>query len=314
VSATTASGPLAIVALVGPTGVGKTAVAVELCEQLNGEIVGADSIQIYRGFDVGSGKPSAEELHGIAHHLLGTLEPTEPIDAARFAALADAAIESVRARGKLPVVVGGTGLWLRALLRGLVALPAVDPSRRASLEREFEHAGGAAMHARLRAVDPISAARVHPSDRLRIVRALEVHAQTGVALGELRAQHALGAPRYHALTLALDLPLAHWRTGIAARAARMFEAGLIDEVRGLLARYGADLRAFRSVGYRQVVDGLARGQQRAELEPAVIAATQLYGRRQRTWFRSDPSVDGRLAPSEALRPATLQRIAAHLAR
>ena len=300
-----------IVALVGPTGVGKTAVAVTLCERLNGEIVGADSVQVYRGFDIGSCKTSADELRGVRHHLIDVLEPPEAIDAARYALLADAAIADVAARGKLPVVVGGTGLWLRALLRGLVELPAVDGALRSRLEQEWSSLGGAALHARLRAVDPRSAAQVHPSDRLRVVRALEVHAQTGRALGELRAAHALGAPRYHAHTVALDLPLAHWRNAIASRTRGMFERGFVAEVRGLVERYGSELRALRAVGYRQVVEGLAGALPAAEIERRAVAATQTYGRRQRNWFRSDPSVSERLTPSDALELDVIERLRAH---
>jgi tRNA dimethylallyltransferase len=297
-----------IVALVGPTGVGKTAVAVALCEQLDGEIVGADSVQVYRGFDIGSGKPSVNELRGVRHHLIDVLDPPETIDAARYAQLADAAIADIGTRGKLPIVVGGTGLWLRALLRGLVELPAVDAELRAQLEREFDRDGGAALHARLRAVDARSAAQIHPSDRLRVVRALEVHAQTGQALGELRAAHALGAPRYRAHTVSLDLPLAHWRQVIATRAHTMFERGFSAEVRALIDRYGTELRALRAVGYRQVAEGLAEALPAEEIERRVVAATNTYGRRQRNWFRSDPSVNERLTPSEALTPAVVARI------
>jgi tRNA dimethylallyltransferase len=297
-----------IVALVGPTGVGKTAVAVGLCEQLGGEIIGADSVQVYRGFDIGSNKPNAEELRGVPHHLIDVLEPDEEIDAARFARLADAAIAEVTARGKLAIVVGGTGLWLRALLRGLVELPAVDAALRARLEREWDERGAEPMHARLREVDPRSASRVHPSDRLRVVRALEVHAQTGHALGELRAAHALGAPRYPARVIALDLPVSHWRNAVAARTRAMFARGFVAEVQGLLARYGPHTRALRAVGYRQVAEGLAAGAAPDAIEAHVLAATHTYARRQRTWFRSDPSVDERMAPNEVLTASTLHRL------
>ena len=306
--------PVPLLALVGPTAVGKTAVAVALCRQLNGEIVGADSVQVYRGFDIGANKPSAEELCGVRHHLLDVLAPDEAIDAARYAQLADAVIADVAARGKLPVVVGGTGLWLRALLRGLVELPKVDPLLRAELEREFDQLGPAPMHARLRAVDPRSAAHVHPSDRLRVVRALEVHAQTGQALGELRAAHALGAPRYPAHVIALDLPIAHWRGLVAARTRAMFERGFVAEVQALVTRHGAELRALRAVGYRQVVEGLAAGVAPAEIERRAVAATHTYGRRQRTWFRSDLSVGERSTPSDALASHVLERLRSHYGR
>ncbi|HMI90557.1 MAG TPA: tRNA (adenosine(37)-N6)-dimethylallyltransferase MiaA [Polyangiales bacterium] len=299
-----------IVALVGPTGVGKTAVAVGLCEQLGGEIIGADSVQVYRGFDIGANKPSAEDLRGVRHHLLDVLAPDEEIDAARFARLADATIAEVSARGGLAVVVGGTGLWLRALLRGLVELPPVDAALRARLEGEWDERGAELMHARLREVDPRSASHVHPSDRLRVVRALEVHVQTGHALGELRAAHALGAPRYPAHVIALDLPVPHWRNAIALRTRAMFARGFVAEVQGLVARYGQGARALRAVGYRQVAEGLAAEQAPAEIERQVLVATHTYGRRQRTWFRSDPSVSERLAPNEVLTANVVERVRA----
>ena len=303
-----------IVVLVGPTAVGKTAAAVALCEALGGEIVGADSVQVYRGLDIGSNKPSEAELRGVPHHLIDVLAPTEALDAARYAELADAAIAEVHARGRVPVVVGGTGLWLRALLRGLVALPKVDPVLRARLEQAFAEQGGERLHAQLSELDPLTAARVHPSDMVRVVRALEVHAQTGRALGELRREHALGAPRYAAHTLLLELPLLEWRTLVAARTERMFQAGFIAEVAGLLAQYGPGLRALRAVGYRQVAEGLAAGQGEAELSQRVLSATLVYGRRQRNWFRSDPSITSRVSAREVTQASVLDRMREHLRR
>jgi tRNA dimethylallyltransferase len=302
----------AILVLAGATGVGKTRVAIELCKRLGGEIVGADSVQIQRGLDVGSCKPTADELQGVAHHLLDVLEPTESIDAARYALLADAAIADVVARGGVPVVVGGTGLWLRALLRGLLVLPPVDRELRAELERAWHRDGAEPMHRKLGEVDPRSAAAIHRSDMVRVVRALEVHAQTGLALGELRAAHARGEPRYRALMLVLDLPKEQWRTAIAERARGMFERGLVEETRALIARYGADLRALRSVGYRQVALGLQQGSELSEIELQVVHATRLYGKRQRNWFRGEPGVDLRLDPSAALGPPALEAMRAHL--
>ena len=298
--------------LAGPTGVGKTRLALELCRRLGGEIIGADSVQVYRGFDIGSGKPNAHELGGVAHHLLDVVEPDQPIDAARFARLADHAIAEVAARGHVPVVVGGTGLWLRALLRGLVEVPAVDAELRARLEQEWRSQGAEEMHRRLARVDPRTAAHVHASDMVRVVRALEVHAQTGLALGELRAQHALGAPRQRALTVAIEVALPEWRQAIAERTRDMIARGFIDEVRGLIERYGPAIKPLRAVGYRQVAEGLSAQASAAEIERAVVRATRLYGKRQRNWFRSDPSVDARIDAAALLEPPMLARIRDHL--
>jgi tRNA dimethylallyltransferase len=304
---------MAVVVIAGPTGVGKTRAAVELCNRFGGEIVGADSIQIYRGFDIGSGKPSVTELAGVRHHMLDVLDPEEPIDASRFAVLADRAIEDTLARGAVPFVVGGTGLWLRALLRGLLELPQVDPILRARLLREWSQLGAEELHRRLRELDPRTASAVHPSDMIRVVRALEVHAQTGQPLGELRAAHALGRPRYRALMLVLDLPSVQWRAAIAARTHDMLSRGWIDEVNGLIERHGHALKPLRSVGYRQIAEGLAHGFGPAEIELRVVRATRLYGKQQRNWFRSDPSVDLRFDADATLDPVALAAIEQHLA-
>jgi tRNA dimethylallyltransferase len=303
-----------VLVIVGPTAVGKTAAAVELCEALGGEIVGADSVQVFRGLDVGSNKPSLDELRGVRHHLIDILSPSEHLDAARYAALADACITAVHAQGRLPVVVGGTGLWLRALLRGLVELPQVDPALRTQLERAHEEQGGARLHARLSELDPLSAERIHPSDKLRIVRALEVYEQTGKPLGELRRQHALGAPRYPAHVVEMDLPIPEWREIVTSRTARMFEAGLVAEVRGLIAQHGPHLRALRAVGYRKVAAGLAAGQSELEMLPRVLSATLVYGRRLRNWFRTDPSITERVPAREVVTSDHLERLRARFGR
>jgi tRNA dimethylallyltransferase len=200
---TSQSAPRPIV-IAGPTGAGKTACALSIARRVGGELIGADSVQVYRGFDIGSAKPTAAELGTIPHYLIDVIDPDEAIDAQRFAHLADAAIAEVHGRGRVPIVVGGTGLWLRALLRGLVSAPPVDPALRARLEAEADGLGSPALHERLAAVDPAAASVIHPNDRLRIVRALEVFEQTGRPMGELRREHALGAPRYDALFVVLD--------------------------------------------------------------------------------------------------------------
>ncbi|MEM7447754.1 MAG: tRNA (adenosine(37)-N6)-dimethylallyltransferase MiaA [Myxococcota bacterium] len=309
-----APGPSATSILVvsGSTGTGKTESAVRLAERFNGELIGADSVQIYRGLDIGSAKPTPGELRGVPHHLIDVLEPTEAIDAAGFAALADRSIEEIAGRGKVPIVVGGTGLWLRALLRGLVEVPEVDPELRAKLECEAKQLGDK-MHDRLRAVDPMAAAKIHPNDRLRIVRALEVFAQTGSSLGSLRAAHALGRPRYRSLCIALELDRALHRTRLERRLQEMLDLGWLDEVRCLRARYGDEIRPLRSVGYRQLQQHLREQTPFDEARKRVWKATWIYAKRQRTWLSNEPSVDLRLSAEDLRASEPLLQIERHLA-
>lgn len=308
------SEPAPLLVITGPTATGKTAAAIELARRLDGEIVGADSVQVYRGFDIGSGKPTATELGEIRHHLVDVVDPDQPIDAMRYAGLADEAIAAIRARGKRPIVCGGTGLWLRALLRGLVAVPPVDPEVRAAIEREADTHGLEALHARLAEVDPRAAAAIHPNDRVRIVRALEVHAQTGIPMGELRAAHALGAPRHPAFLVVLDVGRDELAERIRARTHAMIQAGWADEVRRLVRRWGRDVRALGSVGYRQMLEHvLASGEGGAAIdatEAAIVKATRIYARRQRTWWKNEPGVCIRTTPRELLSDEGMERICA----
>jgi tRNA dimethylallyltransferase len=302
--------PLLVIA--GPTASGKTAAAIELARQLDGELVGADSVQVYRGFDIGSAKPTRHELGGLAHHLLDVLDPDQDADAVAYANLADAAIRDIRDRGRLPIVVGGTGLWIRALVRGLVDVPPVDPEVRRHFEKTASTEGAPALHARLAEVDPISADAVHPNDTLRIVRALEVYEQTGRALGTLRAEHALGAPRYRAVLVVLDMDREQHDAGIERRATQMLDAGWIDEVRSLRARWGDAIRPFGSVGYRDV---LAHVRDEVPLEETlrrIRKSTRVYARRQRTWFKSEPGVSWRCEGADLREPSGLHRIAKEL--
>jgi tRNA dimethylallyltransferase len=289
-----------VLVLAGPTAAGKTTAAIALAERLGGELVGADSVQVYRGFDIGSAKPRAGELRGVRHHLLDVADADAPLDAMAFARLADAAIVDVRARGHLPIVVGGTGLWLRALLRGLVDVPTVDTALRARLDAEADALGAPALHARLATVDPLAAARIHPNDRLRIVRALEVFAQTGTPLGALQAAHALGAPRYAYAMLAIDRPNGELYPRIEARVTAMLDAGLADEVRSLVACHGEGVRALQSVGYREMLDHVTRGVSLDETRARIVQSTKTYVRRQRTWLKNEPGVTGRWHPEALL--------------
>ena len=294
--------------LVGPTATGKTAVAVDLCEKIHGEIVGADSVQVYRGLNIGSAKPTPEMLRGIRHHMIDVADPDQPLDAAAFARLAEGAIEQVISRGAAPVVVGGTGLWIRALIRGLVKVPPVDRELRAKLQREWLELGPAAMHKRLSEVDPRSAARIHVNDQTRVVRALEVYEQCGRPVGELRAEHALGSPRYRTLVFNLDIPRELLNERLRLRTRRMIEAGWADEVRALVKKYGPGVRSLRSVGYRQMLNHVVDSEPLEVTEQKIAIATRQYARRQRTWFQSDPDIDATMTPEEVLSDATLERI------
>ena len=301
-----------ILVIAGSTATGKTAAAIEIARQLGGELVGADSVQVYRGFDIGSAKPSAAELRGVAHHLIDVFDPNQEVDAMAYAALGDAAIRDIVGRGRFPIVVGGTGLWIRALIRGLVDVPAVDRVIRKRLEEAAMKDGAPALHARLGEVDPISAKAIHPNDSLRIVRALEVYEQTGMPLGALRAEHALGPARYRALHIVLELEQESHGAVIEDRARRMLEAGWVDEVRSLRERWGDEIRPLGSVGYREVLEHIREDVPFEETVRRIRKSTRIYARRQRTWFRSEPGVSWRSESAELRKPSSLERIAREL--
>lgn len=280
-----------LLAIVGPTASGKSALGLALARALNGEIVSADSQQIYRGLDVGTAKPTAHERTQVPHHLLDVAEPTEVLSAGAFARLADEAIAAIAGRGRLPIVVGGTGLWVRALLQGMVELPPVDPALRAELALRAERQGPGALHAELARVDPETASQIPPANLVRVLRALEIHALTGEKPSEVRARHAFARLRYRARVLGLAPPRADLYRRVDERAQAMFEGGLLDEVRALLARGLRDAPALKALGYPQAVAAL---EGRCSIEEAVgevARQTRRYSKRQLTWFRADPLVE-----------------------
>jgi tRNA dimethylallyltransferase len=283
-----ARGRLLVIA--GPTASGKTALAVALAERLGGEVVNADSQQVYRGLDVGTAKPTPAERARVPHHLLDVVEPGEGMDAARFAALADAAIAEIAARGRLPIVAGGTGLYVRALLHGVVPAPGRDPALRARLEEEALRLGRPALHARLAAVDPEAAARIRPNDLVRVVRALEI-AAGGRRPSELHAAHAFREDRYDATILALDPPRAELHARIDARVREMFAAGLLEETRSLLARSGGALPGRLPIGYAEAAEHLGGALPLEEAVRRVQVAHRRYARRQVIWLRRERGVE-----------------------
>jgi tRNA dimethylallyltransferase len=290
--------PVAL-ALLGPTASGKSALALRLAERRAIEIVSVDSGQVYRGMDIGTAKPSAAERRRVPHHLIDLLEPTEAYSAGRFRADAVEAVGAVLGRGRLPLLVGGTMLYYRALAQGMDALPAADPALRAEIDREAARLGWPALHAELARVDPQSARRLEPNDAQRIQRALEVYRATGRPLAELHTATRQPLPfalRSCALVPA-DRGLLHQR--IAERLDRMLELGLVDELRSLRRRHALDasLPSMRSVGYRQAWYFLEGAYGAREMRDRALAATRQLAKRQLTWLRS-MSFDAALDPFE----------------
>jgi tRNA dimethylallyltransferase len=276
--------PDELLAVVGPTASGKTALAVALAERLGGEVISADSVQVYRGLDVGSGKPTTEERRRAPHHLVSVLDPMEHVDASSWANRATRAVDDVRARGKVPIVCGGTFLWVKALLFGLAEAPSANPELRARHRALAEAQGRAALHDRLRAVDPDGAERLHPNDLVRVSRALEVFELTGRPLGAWQKEHGFAQARHRAKLVAIPCDGAVLTERIRTRVRGWLAEGWIEEVEGLVASGAGDARALGSVGYAQVRAMLAGKLPRAELETAIVRATRVFARRQRTWL------------------------------
>ncbi len=278
-----------LVVLAGPTAAGKTEAGIRLARLADAEIVSADSVQVYRRLDIGSAKPTLEQRAVVRHHLIDVADPDETMSAARYASLAHEAIADILARGRRVVVVGGTGLYLRALLHGLVPTPPADPAVRRRL-REYERTHGpGALHARLAEVDPQAASRIHPADLVRLERALEVWELTGRPLSELQRAHSFCEQRYEALFLVLDPGKEELEARIRARVEEMYRQGLLEEVAGLLADgYPAALPALRSPGYRQAVACVLGRIPEQEAKERTRVAHRRYARRQRQWFRKEP--------------------------
>lgn len=292
-----------LVVLSGPTASGKSALALELAARFPFEIVNADSLQVYRGMDIGSAKPSPSEREAVPHHLVDVADPDESYNAGRFVAEADAAIAGIRGRGRSPLVVGGTGMYIRALLRGLDDLPS-DAGVREALARRWDAEGGEALYGELRLDDPESAARIHPADRLRVLRALEIAAVAGRPASALRARWALDEPRHPHLFLALGIDRGRLFARIDGRVDEMFGRGLLDEVRTLLAKgYGPSLKPMGALGYRHALSHLLWGVSLAEASAAMKRDTRHYAKRQVTWLARERDVAW-LSPESALEAAS----------
>ena len=295
-----------VVVVVGPTAVGKSDLALRLARAVDGEIVNADALQVYRGLDIGTAKPTPRERREVPHHLVDILEPEERFSAGEFARRARGAIAEIRGRGRLPLVVGGSGFYVRALLEGLSPLPPADAALREALRRRAADEGPAALHAELARLDPETAARLPAADAQRVVRALEVVLASGVPLSRWIARQPAGADVLPAVKIGLTLPRSILYDHIGARVARMLERGWVGEVERLLAR-GVDpgAPAFQAIGYRQIVRLLAEGGETgavpgsaafdravfdSEVFDNIVHATRRFAKRQTTWFRREPDV------------------------
>ncbi len=282
-----------ILHLCGPTASGKSSLAEKLVEQFDVELISVDSALVYRGMDIGSAKPDAETLRHCRYHLVDLIEPEESYSAAKFVADSTALIAEIQERGRIPVLVGGTMLYFRALTQGLSDLPTTDPALRAELLNELETRGLSVLHAELAQVDPVAAARIHPNDPQRTVRALEVFRQTGAPLSaQQQAWRSVAPAADNVLRFALypDRALLHER--IALRFQQMLDDGFLDEVRTLMARPAltVDHTSMRAVGYRQAWQHLSGEFDTSELFLRGVAATRQLAKRQITWIRSDPGL------------------------
>ena len=280
-----AEGELLVV--VGPTASGKTELAVSLAARFGGEVIGADSVQIYRGFDIGSGKPTAEERARAPHHLVDVADPLEAFDAQRFAELGDRAIAEVRARGRVPIVCGGTFLWVRALVMGLAPAPPADAEVRARHAALVEAEGRSGLHARLAAVDAASAARLAPNDYVRVSRALEIYEVSGRPQSAWFAEHGFRTARHAARMVGVSREREEIDRRIEARTRRWLESGWVEEVKRLRAEGYGQARAMGAVGYRQVAEHLDGKIPGEALAGAIVRATRVFVRRQRTWLRDE---------------------------
>ncbi|MCS7236939.1 MAG: tRNA (adenosine(37)-N6)-dimethylallyltransferase MiaA [Thermoguttaceae bacterium] len=273
--------------LTGPTASGKTAVAVELARRLGAEIISLDSMAVYRGMDIGTAKPSPEERRLIPHHLVDCVDPNEEFSVAQYLQKAHELVQEIRDRGKVPLFAGGTPLYLKALLRGLFIGPAADWDLRRQLMARADREGPAALHRELAQVDPTTAARLHPQDTRRIVRALEVYLKTGRPISKLQQQFNRENPPEKCRVFVLLRTREDLRKRIAQRVAGMLESGLVDEVRKLLKQFGSLSRTARqAVGYREVLAFLEGRCRQEELADLIATHTWQLARRQLIWFRS----------------------------
>ncbi|MBF0211552.1 MAG: tRNA (adenosine(37)-N6)-dimethylallyltransferase MiaA, partial [Desulfamplus sp.] len=280
-----------IVVICGPTGVGKTSFAIELAQRFNGEIVGADSMQIYKFMDIGTAKPDKIERSLAPHHVIDFLEPDKDFDAGKYIEKADEAINDIYSRSKIPIIAGGTGLYIKALIHGLFRDRTADTNIINRLEHEKDEKGSFFLHNRLTLLDPEAAKRIHPNDGFRIVRALEVVEVTGKPISSFQSQHSFCSQRYTPLKIALHIDREKLYQRIEKRVDIMVEQGFVDEVKSLIGNgYGCGLKSMQSIGYRHVCDFLNCKTSWEETIRLLKRDTRRYAKRQLTWFRQDKDI------------------------
>ena len=279
-----------IITIAGPTASGKTALSIQLAKELGGEIVSCDSMQVYKDMDIGTAKPTPEEQQGIPHHMLSVAEPWEDFSVSRYCAMADPIVEDILRRGKSPIIVGGTGLYMDALIRGNAFAPCPSTGRREELEALAASQGIEAVIEKLQKADPESAARLHPSDQKRIIRAMEVYLETGMTITEHNRKTQEIPPKYHPIRFALaDRQRQTLYDRIDRRVDTMVEAGLIEEIQGLLARgIPEKCTAMQAIGYKEFVAALHGACSLEEAAGQVKQSSRRYAKRQLTWFRRNP--------------------------
>jgi tRNA dimethylallyltransferase len=280
-----------LIVICGPTGAGKTGLAIRLAGKFNAEIVGADSMQVYRHMDVGTAKPTPAEQAAVPHHMIDIVDPDQSFDAAAYAGMAADTIQRIIARDRTVIVVGGTGLYIKALIYGLFDEGPADQAVRRRLKRKAASQGAAALHRQLSRIDAAAARRIHPNDAYRIIRALEVFAVTGKPLTVYQQRHGFRRPRFNTLEIGLSWPRPVLYERIDRRVDAMMDQGFLDEVRHLLASgYGTDLKAMQSLGYRHLAAVIGGGSDLAEAVKALKRDHRRYAKRQLTWFGARESI------------------------
>jgi tRNA dimethylallyltransferase len=280
-----------VVILLGPTGVGKSKLAIEWAEELGGEIINADSMQVYRYMDIGTAKPTRDDQVRVRHHLIDLVTPDQPFHAALFRALGRKAIDQLHLEEKNIWVVGGTGLYIKTLIQGLFVSPKIDPHVREILKREAKEKGTEALYERLKKVDAQTAFHLHPHDLFRIIRALEVFDSTGVPISFYRGQHRFREKPYTTLKIGLEMNREMLYSRIEKRIDQMLERGFLQEVKGLMGMgYGPELKPMQSLGYKQMVQFLMKEIEWNETIRQTKRDTRHYARRQLTWFKADPEI------------------------